>query len=102
VRSEDVKTGAIHTPSSTGFVATLRIVAESPRAGRYTYARAGSPSVAGTFTIGSEDAPGNDFITIDTAIDFLSRNAWIAAGQDSLRLQGVFELGFNSTYARVR
>jgi hypothetical protein len=102
VRSLDVNTTHVHSPASAGFEASLTVVAESNRSGTYTYARAGAPPVAGRFTISFEDAPGNDFISIDHPIDYLTQNAWVSAGPDSLRLNGVYELGFNSTYARVR
>jgi hypothetical protein len=102
VRSVDVRTAGIHTPSSDGFQASLVLVAESARAGTYTYSRVGASPISGNFTIGSEDAPGNDFISIDQPIDFLTQHAWISSGLDSLRLNGVFELGFNSTYARIK
>jgi hypothetical protein len=102
VRSIDVKTSDIHTPASSGFEASLEFAAESERSGSYVYTRSDAARISGKFTIGSEDAPGNDFISIDHPIDFLTQNAWIAASADSLDLSGVREGGFNSTYARVR
>jgi hypothetical protein len=101
-RSVDVKTAEVHSPASAGFEASLTVVAESDRSGTYTYARAGASPVAGRFTISFEDAPGNDFISIDHPIDYLTQNAWVSVGPDSLGLNGVYELGFNSSYSRVR
>lgn len=102
VRSLDVRTLDVRTPATEGFDATLVIIATSDRDGTYTYTRTGSSPVAGAFAISSEDGPGNDFVSIDTPIDFLTRNAWITSSADSLRLGGVFESGFNSVYVRVR
>ncbi|MGI8842901.1 MAG: hypothetical protein ACR2HZ_04310 [Gemmatimonadaceae bacterium] len=65
------------------------------------YVRSGTAPVTGQFRIAFEDAEGNDFITVEPGFDFLTRNAWIAAGSDSLRLDGVFEHGYNSTYVRI-
>ena len=101
VSSLDVGDQHLHTPVADGFEAELVFVAESERAGAYTYRRAGAPDVHGRFAIASEDQPGNDFIVIDRAIDFLERHAWVAAGADSLWLGGVLEGGYNSRYARV-
>lgn len=101
VQSLDVKTTQVHTPLSEGFIADLTFAADGPRSGSFTYQRAGAEVTTGRFTIDSEDGPGNDFITVDTSIDFLTRNAWVTVGQDSLRLGGVFETGYNSVYARV-
>ena len=101
VRSLNVRTTEVSTPSSAGFVATLTLVAESGSSGTFTYLRSGAPPVTGTYQISFEDEEGNEFITVEPGFDFLTRNAWIAAGSDSLRLDGVFELGYNSTYARV-
>ena len=102
VSSLDVRTNAVHTPAPAGFEATLRFQASGPRTGTFTYARAGQPPVTGRFTIGSEDAPGNDFVVIEPGIDYLARSAWLTVGADSLRLGGVMELGYASSYERVR
>jgi hypothetical protein len=102
VRSVNVKTGDVATPSSVGVADTLAFTAHGASGGTFTFYRAGASPISGTFSIGSEDAPGNDFITISVSFPFLTRNAWVAAGGDSLRLGGVFEGGFNSTYARVK
>lgn len=101
VRSLNVETTEVSTPSSAGFVARLTLVPESGSSGTFTYVRSDAPPVTGQFQITFEDAEGNDFITVEPGFDFLVRNAWIAAGTDSLRLDGVFELGYNSTYARI-
>lgn len=101
VQSLNVRTMEVSTPSSAGFVATLTLVAESRSGGTFTYLRSGAPPVTGHYQISFEDEEGNEFITVEPGFDFLTRNAWIAAGTDSLRLDGVFELGYNSTYARV-
>ncbi len=101
VSALDVRTQAVHTPASAGFAATLEFRPDSPSAGAFTYTRAGQPPVTGRFSVASEDAPGNDFIVVEPGIDFLTRAAWVAVGRDSLRLGGVMELGYNSTYARV-
>jgi len=102
VSSFDVKTQKLHTPATEGFEAELHFDAASSHEGAFTYRRVGQPAVQGRFGISSEDAPGRDFITVEPGIDFLERNAWIAAGTDSLHLGGVFELGYNSRYVRVR
>jgi hypothetical protein len=102
VASVNVKTGERSTPSSVGVVDTLTFVAQSERQGSYTFLRSGMTQIAGTFLIGSEDGPGNDFITVSSSLPFLARTAWLAAGTDSLQLNGVFEGGFRSTYARVK
>jgi hypothetical protein len=91
----------VHTPATAGFEATLRFQATGPREGTFTYARSGQPPVAGRFSVASEDAPGNDFVVIEPGIDYLARTAWLALGPDSLRLGGVMELGYNSSYGRV-
>jgi hypothetical protein len=101
VQSLNVRTTEVSTPSSAGFVATLTLVAESGSSGTFTYLRSGAAPVTGHYQISFEDEEGNDFITVEPGFDFLTRNAWISAGTDSLRLDGVFELGYNSTYARV-
>ncbi len=101
VSALDVKTQQLHTPMTEGFDAELHFTAESRRSGTFTYTRAGMKAVHGRFEISFEDAPGNDFIVLEPAIDFLKRNAWVAAGRDSLHLGGVMELGYNSRYARV-
>lgn len=101
VQSLNVRTTELSTPSSAGFVATLTLVAESGSSGTFTYLRSGAAPVTGHYQISFEDEEGNDFITVEPGFDFLTRNAWISAGTDSLRLDGVFELGYNSTYARV-
>lgn len=101
VRSLNVKTLQLHTPATDGFVAELRFIAETPYSGTFTYSRTGAAAVHGVFGITYEDAPGNDFITMEPGIDFLTRNAWVAAGRDSMHLGGVFEGGYNSTYARI-
>jgi hypothetical protein len=101
VSSQDVNTQQLHTPATEGFEATLAFTATSGWDGTFTYARAGAAEVKGTFSIASEDAPGNNFVVIDTPIDFLNETAWIVAGSDSLRLNGVMEGGYASTYTRV-
>ena len=101
VESLNVRTAEVSTPSSAGFTATLTLVAESGSSGTFTYLRSGAPPIAGHYQISFEDEEGNDFITVEPGFDFLTRYAWIAVGTDSLRLNGVFELGYNSTYARV-
>ena len=101
IRSVNVRTTEVSTPSSAGFVATLTLVAESGSSGTFAYLRSGAPPVTGRYQISFEDEEGNEFITVEPGFDFLTRNAWIALGMDSLRLDGVFELGYNSTYARV-
>jgi hypothetical protein len=101
VRSLNVKTTEMSTPSSTGFAATLTLVPEDGNSGTFTYVRSGAAPVTGQFQIAFEDSEGNDFITVEPGFDFLTRNAWITAGTDSLRLDGVFERGHNSTYVRI-
>lgn len=101
VQSLDVTTWEVSTPSSAGFTATLTLVAESASSGTFTYLRSGAPPVTGHYQISFEDEDGNDFITVEPGFDFLTRNAWIAVSPDSLRLNGGFELGYNSKYARV-
>lgn len=101
VRSLNVETAEVSTPASAGFVATLTLVAVSGSSGTFTYVRSGAPAVTGQFQIAFEDSDGNDFITVEPGFDFLTRNAWITAGSDSLRLDGVFEHGYNSTYVRI-
>jgi hypothetical protein len=98
----DVKTGQAHTPQRDGFEATLTFVATDSSHGTFTYTRAGGTPIVGTFGIAYEHFPGSDFIGVDPGFDFLTRNAWVGAGPDSMSLGGVFELGYNSTYARVR
>jgi hypothetical protein len=102
IQSEDVKTSQVHTPLSTGFQASLTFTAENERSGSFIYARSGAALISGHFDILSEDAPGNDFIAVDPGFDFLTRHAWVTAGGDTLRLGGVYESGFNSTYARIQ
>jgi hypothetical protein len=102
VRSVDVNSGRTITPSDTGFSAAITFVATSGREGTYVFQRTGGESIRGSFSITSEDAPGNDFITVSASFPFITANAWVAAGSDSLHLGGVFERGFNSTYARVK
>ncbi len=102
VSSLDVNSQELHTATTEGFTARLRFISDDERSGTFIYTRDGSAPVQGRYSIGSEDAPGNDFIRISTSIDFLTEYAWIAVGSDSLRLGGVFEGGFNSRYARVR
>lgn len=99
--SVDVSTQQTHSPSADGFEAELTFIADSERAGSFLYQRTGAPEVTGEFSIGYEDAPGNDFLVLDHSIDFLESHAWLAAGPDSLWLGGVFEGGYNSMYARV-
>jgi hypothetical protein len=101
VSSLDVTTQALRSPATEGFDAELRFAAGSARSGTFVYTRAGADPVHGRFRITYEDAPGNDFIELEPGIDFLARNAWVAAGRDTLRLGGVFERGHNSVYARV-
>lgn len=101
VSSLDVRTQAVHTPGTAGYGATIRFVPEGPHAGTFTYVRAGAAPVQGRFGISSEDAPGNDFVVLEPGIDLVKRNAWLTVGRDSLRLGGVMELGYNSTFGRV-
>lgn len=101
VSSQDVETQQMHTPATEGFEATLTFQAIGGWEGTFTYARAGAAAVKGSFSIASEDAPGNDFVVIDTPIDFLNETAWVTATADSLRLNGVMEAGYASTYVRV-
>ena len=102
VRSVDVKSGRTITPNDTGFSAAITFVATSGREGTYVFQRTGGEPISGSFSITSEDEPGNEFITVSASFPFITENAWVAAGSDSLRLGGVFEGGFNSTYARVK
>jgi hypothetical protein len=101
VHSLDVKTGQTATPETTGSSGRLTFAALSEREGTFVFERPGAEPITGSFGIASEDAPGNDFITVSTSFPFITRSAWVAAGADSLRLDGGFEGGFNSTYARV-
>lgn len=101
VRSLDVSTQQLHTPATDGFEAVIRFTALTPYSGTFAYSRTGQATVEGVFGISYEDAPGNDFITLEPGIDFVVRNAWVAAGRDSMWLGGVFEGGYNSMYARV-
>ena len=101
VSSFDVRTQVVHTPTTAGYGATLQFTPESARSGTFTYTRAGGHQVTGRFAIGSEHAPGNDFVVLEPGIDYLARNAWVAAGSDSLHLGGVMESGYNSRYVRV-
>ena len=102
VSSQNVTTQQLHTPATEGFQATLTFTATSGWEGTFTYARTGAAEVKGTFSISSEDAPGNDFVAIGSPIDFLNETAWITASADSLRLNGVMEGGYVSNYARVQ
>ncbi len=102
VRAQHSQTGVLVTPGSAGFSAEIEFVRESPSTGTFRFTRTGGPTVEGRFDIGSEDVPGNDFIIMEPGIEFLTRAAWISAGSDSLRLGGVFESGYNSTYGRLR
>lgn len=103
VSSFHVQTQELHTPSSTHFDAELRLEARSSHTGAFTYLRSGAATTSGTFTIGSEDAPGNDFIVLSQPIDFLKRNAWMSVfAVDTLRLAGVMEAGYNSKYVRAK
>jgi hypothetical protein len=101
VSSLDVRTGQVHTPARDGFEANLHFTADSARSGAFAYARVGQTPTTGRFSVVSEDTPGNDFVVLDRSIDFLSRTAWVAASPQVLRLDGVMELGFNSSYARA-
>lgn len=101
VRSLNVETGQIHTPSEDGFEAELVFAATSETEGTFSYRRTGAPEVSGNFGIGFEDDPGNDFVVLDRSIDFLESHAWVAAGLDSLWLGGVMEGGYNTTYVRL-
>jgi hypothetical protein len=101
IAAVDTRTGQFITPAAAGFDAELQFTAESDRSGTFTYRRIGQPDIHGVFSIWSEHAPGNDFITIEPTFDFVTRNAWVAVGRDSLFLGGVFELGRNSTWARA-
>lgn len=101
VSSLDLSTQTLHTPQSEGYVAELKFTATSNRDGTFVYSRAGAPDVQGQFGIGSEDAPGNDFIVLEPGIDYLERNAWLGIGRDTLILNGVMESGYKTRYARV-
>ena len=81
---------------------SVTFTAQGEREGSFVFHRPGAEPIAGSFSIAYEDAPGNDFISVSVGVPYLTPHAWIAAGLDSLRLDGVFEGGFNSTYARVR
>lgn len=103
VSSQDVTTGIVLTPETEGFEAELSFVAVSHNEGTFSYTRLGTAdTIRGEFGIGYEDGPGNDFIAIDRAIDFLTSHAWVGAWVDELYLGGVFEMGYNSWYERVR
>lgn len=101
VRSVNVNTGQIHDPAAEDFEAELTFTASSELEGTFSYRRTNASEVIGTFGIGFEDVPGNDFIALERSIDFLESHAWLSAGTDSLRLGGVMEGGYNSTYVRV-
>ena len=90
ISSFDVRAGQINTPATAGFEATLRFTADSARSGGFVYTRTGRESITGRFSIAYEDVPGNDFVVIDRSIDFLTRYAWVAAGQNTLRLDGLW------------
>ena len=102
VASSDVQTQEVHTPVSEGFTARLEFLSDGERQGMFVYSRDGNAVVQDQYAIAFEDAPGNDFIHLQASIDYLKEFAWITVGGDSLRLNGVFELGFNSVYVRVR
>jgi hypothetical protein len=101
VSSTNVTSGQVHTPATEGYTARLQFVPDRERAGAFVYSRNGTTAVQGRYDIGSEDVPGNDFIVVSSSIDFLTEAAWIGVGSEALRLNGVFELGYNSLYARV-
>ena len=101
VSSRDVRSQQTHTPSTEGHTARLQFISDSERSGTFVYTRDGQTAVQGRYDIGFEDAPGNDFVRLSESIDFLTKSAWIAVGSDTLRLDGVMELGYNSVYARI-
>lgn len=101
VSSQDVSTQDLLTPATEGFEAELRFTAVTGTEGTFTYSRSDGTEVSGTFGIGYEDFPGNDFIVLDQSIDFLERNAWVGAGPETLLLGGVMEMGYNSRYSRA-
>ena len=105
ISSTDVESGEVHLPTTEGYDARLTFAPDGDRAGTYRYARVGGEAalvVDGRYTVSYEDAPGNDFIGIDSPIDFLDEAAWIGLGSDTLRLGGVFESGYTTLYARER
>lgn len=102
VWAQDVVSGTVSSPETAGFTAELEFVRTSPSTGTFRFVRNPADTVLGTFDIGSEDSPGNDFILIEPSIAFVQRAAWLAVGSDSLRLLGVFESGTNSTWSRMR
>ena len=102
VASVNVQTQERHSPESDAVTALLEFTAQTERAGMFRYFRDGQVAVEDRYDIAFEDAPGNDFIRLNASIDYLTESAWISVGADTLRLNGVRELGFNSVYARVR
>ena len=104
VSSTDVETGEVHTPETEGYDARLVFTPDDGVSGSYRYERVGGEprTVEGRYAVGFENAPGRDFVVIDTPIDFLDETAWLSRGSEVLRLGGVFELGYTTLYARVR
>lgn len=102
VSSQDVQSGALMTPRTEGRMAELRFSRRSASSGTFRFVVSGADTVYGTFGIGFEDVRGHDFIFVEPSIPYLSWSAWLAMGDDSLRLGGSMERGFDSTYARIR
>lgn len=101
VESINVETKQKHTPVTEGFNAQLTFRPDDETSGTYAYSKDDRLIVEGQYGIGFEDAHGPAFITFDKGFDFLSETAWLALSEEVLVLDGVFELGYESTYSKA-
>jgi hypothetical protein len=101
VSSLHLSSNTLHTPQSEGFEATLRFDASTGTVGRFLYSRTGASATEGQFGIGYEDAPGNDFITLQPGIDYLQNAAWLTVTATDLILDGSLEGGYRTRYMRI-
>lgn len=104
VQSVDRATGAVLTPDSEGYTATLQLLVEAddPTAGGYEYRLAGEVVASGEFGIGYEDAPGNDFIAWSPPFHAFHPQQWLTAWSDQLRLVDATMGGYEVTWARTQ
>lgn len=101
VRAVDVATREVHTPGTEGYAARLTVgPTDSDGKGDYVYRRSDGRAVEGQYHAWGDAPHGFEALTIDTPIDFLTETAYLWAVNDTLRLGGVFEGGYEVIHAR--
>lgn len=77
------------------------MAAAEPTEGAFEFRRGAELVASGSFEIGYEDAPGNDFVTWNPSFGDFHGQQWLTVWSDSLRLVDAADEGLESVWVRA-